>query len=915
MRIFLILLLTSKIKYDIIISYKERTTRTMKKLLSLFCLLAILISMIACTQQGDPSETSSKQETENAPAESTGAKETESAVIEPPLNTEPQVIYYTVPAIKAENGKNIDLSLFSVQFTKNETTPASEITWTSRELEIKDGRYVTETESAVYKLTASANNKSKVIYIVSKSADEDEYVLYYNDFDDNSMDGLTVIQKASSTIAVSGGQLVLDASSSTSAYARVLLPAFLGDFGDYKISAVGSITSAKNSKRWTSVMFRVQSSNYPYYQLAVRQDATLSNGVELAERTAADSWNVRHTGSFTEKISANSKYTLTADVHGNYAAAYINGKKITEGIDFDGYRMGRVGFQANGCKAVYDSIKIVLSDEDPIPYPTELASVKEIETNIINSAAVVKEIKSANDLSFLDDAKITTVLFHVDSELNVIDDDGKAIDKLPSVMTKIQSKYIVVLYPKDSDSANAVMSYIKVNNITDVSIMSEKQEILNSVYKTCPRVARILDLRMLKPEADVYDQLEQIREQGNASNARICVLSDEFANKRYVEYLNRRATTVWIDCSSDEIAAAVNCITSGANGLLASDTDIVVKAMSSDFFAENSIVRPVQVIGHRGIPSKAPENTIEGSTLAIANGATIVENDIYLTKDGVLVVMHDSTIDRTTNGTGKVTSMTYAQLSKYYVDTHSDVKAKIPTLEDYFKEYKDKDVVIYIEIKDDNLALVPALKKLIEQYDFMDQAAVITSETNMFEAIREQIPGLSCGYLTSSITSPETLLPDIASKDATFNPNNSKITLELARKIMLRGITVWPWTINDKSVFDKCYLAGVSGLTTNYSDYSSEYLKYLDADKTEYSFKLGESADVSITAENYLRQTLNVSHPELVIVSGNETLKYENGKLTATKDGGALIMFRYSYKLNNGAKAYVYTQIINVDVK
>ena len=144
----------------------------------------------------------------------------------------------------------------------------------------------------------------------------------------------------------------------------------------------------------------------------------------------------------------------------------------------------------------------------------------------------------------------------------------------------------------------------------------------------------------------------------------------------------------------------------------------------------------------------------------------------------------------------------------------------------------------------------------------------------MFAAVREQIPGLSCGFLTSSITSSETLMPQINSHDSTFNPNNSKITPALARQMMLRGITVWPWTVNDKTAFDNCYLAGMSGITTNYSDYSSEYIKFLDTDKSDYSFKAGESTVISFTAENYLRQTLKPTVVELVVISGNDTVKY-----------------------------------------
>ena len=84
---------------------------------------------------------------------------------------------------------------------------------------------------------------------------------------------------------------------------------------------------------------------------------------------------------------------------------------------------------------------------------------------------------------------------------------------------------------------------------------------------------------------------------------------------------------------------------------------------------------------------------------------------------------------------------------------------------------------------------------------------------------------------------------------------------------------------------------------------------------SKYSFKAGEKASISFTAENYLRQTLKPTAVELVIVSGNDTVKYENGSLTATKSGSASVMFRYSYRLNDGTSVSIYTQIIDVDVK
>ena len=69
-----------------------------------------------------------------------------------------------------------------------------------------------------------------------------------------------------------------------------------------------------------------------------------------------------------------------------------------------------------------------------------------------------------------------------------------------------------------------------------------------------------------------------------------------------------------------------------------------------------------KVVGHRGLPTSAPENTIDALRAAAAAGMTWTETDVQLTADGVPVIVHDSTVDRTTNGTGAVNMFTLAQL-------------------------------------------------------------------------------------------------------------------------------------------------------------------------------------------------------------------------------------------------------------
>ena len=117
--------------------------------------------------------------------------------------------------------------------------------------------------------------------------------------------------------------------------------------------------------------------------------------------------------------------------------------------------------------------------------------------------------------------------------------------------------------------------------------------------------------------------------------------------------------TVWYESTDSSAVDAFRLITSGANGIIAADRALLRACLNSSLFSENSLLRPIGIIGHRGMPSQASENTLAGSALGATYGANIIDNDIYITKDGVLVVMHDGTVDRTTNGTGKVEDFTY----------------------------------------------------------------------------------------------------------------------------------------------------------------------------------------------------------------------------------------------------------------
>ena len=110
----------------------------------------------------------------------------------------------------------------------------------------------------------------------------------------------------------------------------------------------------------------------------------------------------------------------------------------------------------------------------------------------------------------------------------------------------------------------------------------------------------------------------------------------------------------------------------------------------------------VIVLAHRGYSAKAPENTMAAFELALAVGADGIELDVHMTRDGEIVVIHDDTLDRTTNGKGPVSDQTMAELRELDAGSWFSPEfagERIPTLKLVLELIKDKDVLLNIEIK------------------------------------------------------------------------------------------------------------------------------------------------------------------------------------------------------------------------
>ena len=167
----------------------------------------------------------------------------------------------------------------------------------------------------------------------------------------------------------------------------------------------------------------------------------------------------------------------------------------------------------------------------------------------------------------------------------------------------------------------------------------------------------------------------------------------------------------------------------------------------------------VKGVAHRGYSSVAPENTLPAYKLAKANGFYYVETDVSFTSDGVPVCLHDATIDRTSNGTGNINSLTWAQVQTYDFGSWKSATyagTKIPSLEQFLALCRDIGLHPYIELKNSATyteAQIQGIVDLVEACGLKGKVTYISFSATYLGYVKAYDAAARLGYLSSSMSS------------------------------------------------------------------------------------------------------------------------------------------------------------------
>ncbi len=214
----------------------------------------------------------------------------------------------------------------------------------------------------------------------------------------------------------------------------------------------------------------------------------------------------------------------------------------------------------------------------------------------------------------------------------------------------------------------------------------------------------------------------------------------------------------------------------------------------------------MKLLGHRGARFERPENTMSGFVYALECGMKGIELDVRMTLDGKIVVIHDETIDRTSNGNGQVSQMTYEQLHAFdYGDGE-----KLQLLETVIPVVCEK-AKLFIELKDDSVVEV---LKIVQESGHKDSIVIKSFDHRQLKTIHESDPSIKLAALmVCTPADPENLAKSCGA--STLSLNISYLDKKFVESAHQSGIEICGWNCNDMELKNQLLEIGLDWLGTD----------------------------------------------------------------------------------------------------
>jgi glycerophosphoryl diester phosphodiesterase len=229
--------------------------------------------------------------------------------------------------------------------------------------------------------------------------------------------------------------------------------------------------------------------------------------------------------------------------------------------------------------------------------------------------------------------------------------------------------------------------------------------------------------------------------------------------------------------------------------------------------------RPL-IIAHRGSSAYAPENTLAAFELAASQDADAIELDVDLTRDGHVVVIHDATLDRTTDRQGRVADLTLEEIRRVDAGAWKDAAftgERVPLLEEVFEAVAQR-LLINVEVKSMSLrgaGLEAKVAALIEKHGLIDRVIISSFNPFALQRVKRLNVRLACGLIYAPdlpiFLRKAWLAPVIRGLNAR-HPHYSQVNKAIVDQFHAPGLAVSVWTVNQAGIVRAMAQAGVDGI-------------------------------------------------------------------------------------------------------
>lgn len=228
-------------------------------------------------------------------------------------------------------------------------------------------------------------------------------------------------------------------------------------------------------------------------------------------------------------------------------------------------------------------------------------------------------------------------------------------------------------------------------------------------------------------------------------------------------------------------------------------------------------------IAHRGFSGQYTENTMTAFEKAYEEGADGIELDVRLTKDGQVVIFHDTKIDRMTETKGAVNMYTLEELRSRPIITHplqKSIKQEVvPTLSEYLEWVEDKPLLTNIELKSikKNYRLELRVAEAIQTYKMEERVFISSFQENSLIRIKILAPSVKTGLLLSKYDESTLVMAKELDLDY-LHLRADRLTAENIKTIHELGLQINTWTVNEVEDLKKVNALGLHGIITDYPD-------------------------------------------------------------------------------------------------